>query len=349
MRRTLFFLVAVVGTTLALAWVSWHVDPFNYRWDSRLVPSALRNSPPCLISDDLVGSVGWLRLKEDFVNRATRTVVFGTSRVLEFRARGGESSFVNAGMPGTGPETIVPLAQAIERRAGRPLTLYLGVDVFWLNLNWNPGISFLAKSWRSYVSRDALDATLATIRDRPAALFSRWQRLTVGGRCVLARSEAVAHGRQNAWLPDGSLEYSFDLMHQTRTASQDPFAKDFVTYYRQWTRLDPSRLTQLATALTWLRRHKWHVVGFVAPASTTYVERLATAADTGPEWRSFGRVVPRLFSRYGFPFVDLRDVRSVPCAQDAFVDTGWHPNVSCSMRVRTRLDAIATAHWPDGR
>ena len=40
----------------------------------------------------------------------------------------------------------------------------------------------------------------------------------------------------------------------------------------------------------------------------------------------------------GFAWLDLSDVRSVPCAQTAFADRSFHPDASCSMMIRRRLD-----------
>ena len=51
------------------------------------------------------------------------------------------------------------------------------------------------------------------------------------------------------------------------------------------------------------------------------------------------RLMPVLFHSRGFAWLDLSDVRSVPCAQNAFADGGFHPNASCSAVIRRRLDA----------
>jgi hypothetical protein len=49
--------------------------------------------------------------------------------------------------------------------------------------------------------------------------------------------------------------------------------------------------------------------------------------------------MPEMFHQRGFAWLDLSDVRSVPCAQDAFADAGFHPNAARSATIRRRLDA----------
>jgi hypothetical protein len=60
-----------------------------------------------------------------------------------------------------------------------------------------------------------------------------------------------------------------------------------------------------------------------------------------PRWRAFGRLMPRLFARYGYRWLDFRHARSIPCAQSDFVDGGYHTDARCSMRMRRRLDIAA--------
>jgi hypothetical protein len=68
--------------------------------------------------------------------------------------------------------------------------------------------------------------------------------------------------------------------------------------------------------------------------------RLFSTALRGP-WRTYFRAVPQLFRSRGFTFLDLRDVRLVPCPLHDFVDDGYHVNGRCAMRIRGRLDAVA--------
>ena len=107
---------------------------------------------------------------------------------------------------------------------------------------------------------------------------------------------------------------------------------------RDWNVLVRGRLDELDGALALARRYRWRVVGFTPPYSTRYFTRLTTAPETAESWRRFPSAVGGLFARHGFPFLDLRDVRDVPCSESAFVDDGWHPDHGCAQRVRQRLD-----------
>jgi lysophospholipase L1-like esterase len=63
--------------------------------------------------------------------------------------------------------------------------------------------------------------------------------------------------------------------------------------------------------------------------------------------------MPRLFHRFGFAWLDLRDARAIPCRESDFVDGGYHTNAACSSRMRDRLDTaaglLAKPRSPGGR
>jgi lysophospholipase L1-like esterase len=52
-------------------------------------------------------------------------------------------------------------------------------------------------------------------------------------------------------------------------------------------------------------------------------------------------LMPKLFRRYGYGWLDFRNAGSIPCSQSDFVDGGYHTDAACSMRMRRRLDAAA--------
>ncbi len=347
MRLLGYFFAAAAIALLLVIGLNWWVDPLGQFYDGGALDDATATAPPCVISDDLIGTGSWLQFKEDvFRTQRPRTIAVGSSRVLKIHSRPGERGFANLGMPGTGIETLGPVFQRLHRRQPGPLTVYLGLELFWLNPAWNPNVSFgssLLGTLRYLLARQNLETSLRLVADSPSVLVHRWQRDRIGGRCVIDRGSRVAEGKKDAWAADGSFEYRFELVPGVRKAPADEYTRDLVRfqgpYYRDWHELDPRRLRLLDEALALARRYGWRVVGFAPPYSPRYLRRLSTAPETAPFWREYGRVVPAIFRRHGFRFLDLRDVRDVPCAPTAFEDDGWHPDGPCAMRVRSRLDA----------
>lgn len=345
MRPLAFFLATTVAAVAALVAFQWWMDPFGATWHPQVVAAARAAESSCAISDDLVGPDAWAAFKESLVTPQTRTIVFGTSRVLQLRSRPGESGFVNAGAPGEGPRSLRALVLRLHRRHPAPLTAYVGVELFWLNRSWAETLTFPhGRRLTSLAGRQTLEESLALVRDTPLSLFRRWKRYRARHGCVIARTSRVLEARDSAWRVDGSLVYAFQLLGRPNNID-DEFTRDLVRfegpYYKNWTELDAKRLRRLDEALSLMSRYGWRVVGFTLPYSPRYVERLATALQTARQWRAFGRVVPMVFARHGFRYVDLRDVRDVPCPVDAFVDDGWHPNAACAFRVRERLERAA--------
>jgi lysophospholipase L1-like esterase len=89
------------------------------------------------------------------------------------------------------------------------------------------------------------------------------------------------------------------------------------------------------------RARGWRVVGFTPPDGARYLRFFNRNPVIGPRWREFAALMPKLFARYGYRWLDFRDARSIPCRQSDFVDGGYHTDAACSMRMRQRLDAAA--------
>ena len=80
------------------------------------------------------------------------------------------------------------------------------------------------------------------------------------------------------------------------------------------------------------------------PFGSEWVRRLQRTAATRSVFTQFRRTMPGLFARSGFRFLDLSDVRSVPCPDHAFShDDGGHPNAACGRRIRRLLDEAAAS------
>jgi hypothetical protein len=348
-RRLLLFigLVAALLGTGAIA--TWRVDPFSQFYDPAVIAAAEDSPRPCLISNGVVGPNGWLPFKFDlFRRRVARTVVLGSSRVLKIASHPGERDFVNLGIPGTGIDTVKGIFERLRAQHHGRLTVYLGVELFWFNHTYSSTVplrvSFL-DDLRYLLDRQNVQTSLRVLRARPGRLIHRWHISHVGGRCVVDLPDSpVRSGNVDAWEVDGSFQYRFELVSTAPPAAGE-YVQDLVTfqspYYRDWNGLDRKRIETLADALAFARRVGWNVVGFAPPYSRRYRTRLVTAPQTAPEWSAFGKAIIPLFGRYGFSFLDLRDVASIPCANTDFVDEGVHPNATCAERLRRRLDAAA--------
>jgi hypothetical protein len=277
-------------------------------------------------------------------------VVVGTSPVLGIHAWPDERDFANLGVRDTGAEMLAPFFRRLHETRPGPLTVFLGIAPFWLNDGVEPpnriGDQPL-KTLDYLLSQLSLRLSLRLLRGEPEALTREWAQYELGGRCVLDRGSQVVDGEAEAWEPDGSLSSRWHLRPDLELFSRDGYYEDLVTFetgsYVDWDELDEERVGQVEEALGLARRYGWTVVGLGTPYAARYTSRLASAAESREGWRAYGRHVPALFERYGFAFVDLRRVRDVPCADDAFDygNDGWHPDRACSMRVRRHLDRAA--------
>jgi len=337
-------LVAFLGTAavllVALAAFNWWVDPFGEFWKPAAVQDARAARPQCLVSHELIGGE-YLPFKLDvFRSRPTRTFVTGSSRVLKIGAWPGERTFANLGMPVISPEIVLKELRALP--AGRGETVYLGVEAFWLNRNFkgfdvSPGFEQRA---RYVLSRSALQESLRIVRRARYVLLHRWRKERVGPACVVGRARPAL-----AWRLDGSRVWSFELDPRTYHPAIDPFTTDLsklrTGIYDDWTQLDPKRVRTLEQILALARARGWRVVGFTPPDGARYLRFFSANHVIGPRWRAFARLMPGLFARYGYRWLDFRDARSIPCRQSDFVDGGYHTDAACSMRMRQRLDAAA--------
>ena len=340
MGRLLVFLGTAAVLLAALATFNWWVDPFGEFWKPGAVQEARAARPQCLVSHELIGGE-YLPFKLDvFRSRPTRTFVTGSSRVLKIGSWPGEQTFANLGMPVMSPEIV--LQELRDLPAGRRETMYLGVEAFWLNPNFHgfdvsPGFEQRA---RYVLSRSAFQEAFRIVRRAPYVLPHRWRKERVGSACVVGRSRPAL-----AWRLDGSRVWSFELDPGTYHPAIDPFTTDLsklrTGYYDDWTQLSPERIRVLEQVLALARERGWRVVGFTPPDGARYLRFFADNRVTGPRWRAFAQLMPRLFGRYGYRWLDFRDGRSIPCKQSDFVDGGYHTDAACSMRMRQRLDAAA--------
>jgi hypothetical protein len=192
------------------------------------------------------------------------------------------------------------------------------------------------------LSRSALVESSHLVR-RPAgvaAALRGWERETYGGHCVLGRGAPGI-----AWRPDGVRMYAFELdpkaARPVASHWDGSFADLRAGQYAGYAHLDETAVRRLAAALDVARARGWRVVGFAPPDSTFYARLFASRPETAAAWKAFFTRVPALFRERGFSWLDLRDIRSVPCGQGDFVDDGWHVNAACAARIRTRLDEAA--------
>ena len=339
MARLVVFLGTALVLLAALATLNWWVDPFGEFWKPSAVQEARAARPQCLVSHELIGGE-YLPFKLDvFRSRPTRTFVTGSSRVLKMGSWPGEGTFANLGMPVISPEIVLKELRALP---ARPETLYLGVEAFWLNPHFrgfdvSPGFERRA---RYVLSRSAFDESARIVRRAPYVLLHRWRKERVGSSCVVGRSRPAL-----AWRLDGSRVWSFELDPDTYHPAIDPFTTDLrklrTGIYDDWTELSPTRVRTLERVLALARARGWRVVGFTPPDGERYLRFFAASPVIGPRWRAFGRLMPKLFGRYGYRWLDFRDARSIPCPQTDFVDGGYHTDAACSMRMRRRLDAAA--------
>jgi len=334
-----FFGVAAVLLGAEAA-IDWRIDPFGSFAKPAAVDAARASG--CLLSQELVGNTYVDYKLALFRRRHTRVFVIGSSRTVKISARRGESTFTNMGIPNVSPAVLLQVLRAIPRGA-RPLTMYIGVEAFWFNPSFRgPPPNGWFDKLRYLVSGNTFRESLRRIRRAPWELTNRWRRVVIGGRCVIGRTNVSI-----AWRLDGSRLYGYELAPDLYHPQDLPFTRDLerldLGYYAGFGSLSKTRVRQFVAALDLARARGWRVVGFTPPNPTRYMQFLRTNSAVGPQWRAFSRLMPRLFHERGFVWLDLSDVRSVPCAQSAFADGGFHANAGCSAKIRRRLDAAVAA------
>jgi hypothetical protein len=336
LRLLLVFFATVVLGLVGIMALNWWVDPFGQFWKPGAVTEAL-DSPGCLISGDLFRGAP-LRLKLHLArDRPTRTIVLGTSRVLSIDPWPGERTFTNLGILDAHASDALWL---VRRLPARPrLTVYLGVEEFWFNPS--SGHHDFAPGFRDdldYVlSWSALQQTINVLKKEPDALIDRWTRATVGGHCVVGHGLAA----DDAWRPDGTIVWPSQL-----SKDGEPFqvlsAQDLETgFFGGYSSFAPGPLRDLTELLALAKQRRWTVVGFSPPYPASYVDAFLRDPQLGQRWRRFGQVIPALFRRYGYPWLNLRDASSVPCDDGDYLDGGFHFDAQCSRRIRVKLDAAA--------
>jgi lysophospholipase L1-like esterase len=349
MGRLLVFLGTAALLLGGSALLNWWVDPFGSFWKPAAVEEASASRPQCLISHELIGGE-YLPFKLDVFRRhSTRTFVTGSSRVLKIGSWPRERTFANLGMPVISPEIVL---RELERLPGDspPQTMYLGVEAFWFNPSFEgfdvePGFEQKA---RYLLSRSAFEESVHVLRRASYVLLHRWRKERVGRTCVIGRSRPAL-----AWRLDGSRVWSFELDPKTYHPVAEPFTTDLHVLrtgnYANWEEFSSRRVRTLERVLALARARGWHVVGFAPPDGMRYRRFFSSHPVIGPRWREFGRLMPKLFHRDGFAWLDLRDPASIPCSDSDFVDGGYHTNAACSMRIRARLDRAAQERVGRGR
>jgi hypothetical protein len=345
MLRISVFLATALGSLAAIGFVNWWLDPAGDRYFGGPVAAALAHSPQCFVSVTVLKPPVWTSFKLDlFRRRKAATVVVGTSRVAKVGARAPGERFANLGVPGTGPAVVVGLFRRLHDEHPRPLTVYLGADTFWFKREWKDGVTFQPDrlgELRRLLSAETARETFDVLRRAPGAIrhpgaLRAWNISRFPRGCAVDEGSSVADGTAQAWGPDGTLYFEPELARTPRERGADLF----FLFATKSPRLDGGRVEQLGEALQLAERWRWRVVGFLPPVSDGMRARIAGSPPLRAEVARYRDVVPRLFARHGFTFLDLLDVRSVPCRNDdfSFAD-GLHAGVACGQAIRARLDA----------
>jgi hypothetical protein len=342
-------MAVTVGSVMAL---NWWVDPLGdfYHRDAALRAQA----HGCLLSNDLVADSLW-PFKLDLVrSREPKTVVLGTSRVMQIGARRGERAFVNAGLPSLGVEDLPSVLASLHAVHPGPLTVYIGVELFWTNPNWRSPYTFgtepsLGSRLRGLLARQRLSRSVSLVADDPSLLTTRWHLVGDRGRCAVDRTNRVFAGLAVSWRPDGGLEYPAQLRPDLPVQPSGDFERDLghlagpdtvLGYYTYWTQL--AHFDSLSAGLQLASRYGWTVVGFTPPYATRWVRRFETASQTAPRWREFAPAVRKVFRTFGYRYLDSRWGRSIGCTDHEYLDDGWHVDRHCAALLRKRLDALAS-------
>ena len=349
MTRVAIFAASVAATVAAIGALDWWVDPFADRYDGAVLTAALERPDPCLVSHTVIGERTWPEFKVDLARRrGHRTVVAGTSRVWKLAAHRGEEGFANLSLPGMGLAAVQPLFERIRGLGDEPTTVYLGAEVLWFSAR-HRGPKMFAHSVRDDVryllSAETLSATLDVLRRAPGAIrhpqkLRPWAIVDTPRGCLVDREASVLRGAANAWGPDGTWYWQWEITGQQIPAGIPFVVKNRLDFVGR--RLDDDKVRALEGALELAEDAGWKVVGFSPPFSSSSIERLANDPETGGLLADFRARMPAIFERHGFAFVDLTDVATIPCPQDAFTwEDGAHVDEACARRVRARLDAAA--------
>jgi hypothetical protein len=348
MQRIAIFLGTIAVSLAGVAGLNWWMDPLADQYHARFLSQALAQNPPCSISWAVLRPRSWGAYKLDLAKRTpVRTAVVGTSRVAKISAWPGEHGFVNLGSPGLGAQSLPDLFARVHGMHPGPLVMYVDADIFWFGTGWRTATWFNTSRLRDLKYLLAPSTTVATIRllrYAPGAVRHPQQVLYTeidrrGGRCMVDRGNTVYGGSSAAWAPDGSVFFAAEL--QGRRIPGAPLI-DLLRPEVVGTRMTPSAVSALDRALVAARSYGWTVVGFAPPFSPTLVRRLGSESETRDLYHDYQGRVATLFERHGFRFLNLTDIRSIPCSPHDFSpDDGGHPDIPCSHRIRRKLDAAA--------
>ena len=349
MTRIAVFLGVVLSILGGVAALDWWIDPLLDRYDPKPLAAALVQPKPCFLGIDVFSTRAYSELKFDyFRQRNARIVAIGSSRVGKLSAWPGEWQFANLNLPGIGPEALAPLFRRLHAEGHGRLTIYLGVEPFWFGRGWTTESFFTTSYVRDaefLLSTQTLHATLDELRRTPGVIrhpraLRPWSIFRGHGVCVVDRGNSVFAGAASAWAPDGGLWYN-DELTGVPTPQGVPFIRFEHNHYTG-TSLDKRRVRALRSALGVASGYGWRVVGVSLPLSTYWRQSLERDPQTVRVLTHFSSEMPAIFRAYGFPFLDLLDVRAVPCGEQEFArKDGGHPNGACSRRIRRLLDAAA--------
>lgn len=327
--------------------VNWWVDPFGDRYRGDVVARALRQVPRCDVSTGVLGETTWPEYKVDlFRRRSGRTIVVGTSRVWQMGARPGERDFVNESLPGMVADSVPILFRRLASIAeDRRITVYLNVDPFWFTTLARSS-SFapvtLTERIRRLGSAETLRGTLTRLGEHPGDLIhppSRQAAVTATTlRGCLLMDKGDLTRRENAWAPDGTFVYNYELAGGAQ--GQNDFLRGEGAGMRG-SSLASEPLQRIRDAIAIARAHNWNLIGFSAPFSPGTVARLRRVPQSVSLLRVFRTEMPPLFAAAGYRFVNLLESgEQVSCTDADFTrHDGAHMTPACADRVRRVLDA----------
>lgn len=331
MRRLVLFLALTIALLAAAAAFDWWIDPFGEVWKPDVLAAARKQH--CLVSEELIGSQYWAFKRDVFFHRPTRAFVVGSSRVLKMS---GGPRFSNLGYPGSAPETILQLFESLPAKPTQ--TVLFGMEGFWLNSRYAlPETNPRAYKVLEYLlARRTFTHAFSLSRQSTQLPWHRWRTDRIAGECVLDRFNPAI-----TWRLDGSRVWGWEL-----DPSRFPkfgggvFTGDLATwrngYYADWTSLDRSRIHALEQALRIAEARHWTVIGFPPPEPPHMLHILATDPRLAPQWNAYLRLMPQLFRRYGFAWIDTVDGAKLGCRTADFPDL-FHTDARCSHLLMRRL------------
>jgi hypothetical protein len=332
MRRLVLFLAVIAALFAAAAAFDWWIDPFGQVWKPDVLAAARQQH--CLVSEELIGARYWSFKRSVFFHRPTRAFVVGSSRVLKMS---GGPRFSNLGYPGSAPETILRLFKSLPAKPTQ--TVLLGVEGFWFNARYTlPATDLSSYKVLEYLLARSTFTHAVNFARNSTVLRHRWRKLYYGGQCVLERfNEALT------WRLDGSRVWGWELEPQKYPKfTGGGFTGDLETwrngYFADWTTLDESRVHALEQALRIAQARHWTVIGFAPPEPAHQLHVLETDPRLAAQWNAYLRLMPQLFRRYGFKWIDTTDGAKLGCRRSDFPDL-FHSDARCSRLLMRRLAA----------